>query len=183
MVVGVPAVTAAASLHHVAVVVVGVAAAPGPGRHDVGGVLEAVGENVRRRFAQGLGDSMGAAAAAITVAQAVLAQQVAQGVVAEIPPVGADTVVGGDAGQAVEQVIFGGCLLFHSSSDFHLIADAGRVAAGPVVVKSAPERWKSTVAARKLWEYGCIPFDWHRNWKLFRGNINLWVSSIISSLC
>ena len=29
-----------------------------------------------------------------------------------------------------------------------------------------------------LWEYGCIPFDWHRNWKLFRGNINLWVSSI-----
>ena len=109
---GVPAVAAAASLHHVAVVVVGVAAATGPGRHDVGGVLEAVGENVRRRFALGPGDGMGAAAAAITVAQAVLAQQVAQGVVAEFPPVGADTVVGGDAGQAVEQVIIGGCPLF-----------------------------------------------------------------------
>ena len=68
-------------------------AAPGPGRHDVGGVLEAVGEDVRRRFALGLGDGMGTAAAVITVAQAVLAQQVAQGVVAEFPPVGADTGV------------------------------------------------------------------------------------------
>ncbi|WP_456447693.1 hypothetical protein, partial [Thiolapillus sp.] len=57
--------------------------------------LEAVGEDVRRHFAQGLGNGLGTAAAAITVAQAVLAQQVAQGVAAEIPPVGADTVVGG----------------------------------------------------------------------------------------
>ncbi len=60
---------------------------------------------------------MGTAAAVITVAQAVLAQQVAQGVVAEIPPVGADTVVGGDAGQAVEQVIIGGCPLFRRRSN------------------------------------------------------------------
>lgn len=48
---------------------------------------------------------MGTAAAIITVAQAVLAQEVAQGVVAEVAPVGADAVVGGDAGQAVEFVI------------------------------------------------------------------------------
>jgi len=59
VVVGVPAVAAAAALHHVAVVVILVAAAPGPGRRQVGAVLEAVGENVRRRFAQGLGDGMG----------------------------------------------------------------------------------------------------------------------------